>query len=74
MISKKDHHIHEFKKLGYVKEFGTGAATGNRLVPNPPVKTIRRIILTRSCKCGVSQAFECGDKDKMRDLYATLRG
>ena len=33
---------------------------------------IDRLILTRNCACGDSQAFECGSKDRMQKLYTRL--
>lgn len=31
---------------------------------------IDRYILSRVCDCGKSEAFECGTKDNMRQIYA----
>lgn len=61
-MTAKDPHRHNFKKLGYIHE--AGLAQGHE---------VNRIILTRTCACGKSQAFECGDKDAMRQLYAQLK-
>ena len=71
MTTKQQSHIHDYKKLGFIREVGT-TSRNNRLVPDSPGKLINRIILTRTCECGRSQAFECGDKEKMRVLLAQL--
>lgn len=59
---KQEPHEHDFAELDFIREVGT---TEDRV--------INRIILCRKCKCGESQAFEMGDKDKMRALYAKLK-
>lgn len=64
IATKQDPHIHNFTKLGYVREVGT----------SPGGEFVDRIILIRSCVCGGSQAFECGPRLEMRELYTQLKG
>lgn len=61
MLTKKESHTHDFTKLGILREVGT-----------TKTRTINRVILIRSCECKASQAFECGNKDTMIELYKRL--
>lgn len=60
-MTKQEPHRHNYTKLDFIRVVGT---TEDRV--------INRIILVRKCSCGKDQAFECGDKDKMRALYKKL--
>lgn len=62
IATKQDPHVHNFTKLGYIREVGT----------SPGGEFVDRIILIRTCACGQEQAFECGPRQKMREKYATL--
>ena len=64
-------HIHDYTKIGYVREVGTTNPT-EMLRVYIPSQTIDRIILIRICSCGASQAFDCGDRAAMREKYAQL--
>lgn len=70
-MARQEPHVHEFKKLGFIREVGT-TSRNNKLVPDALGKVINRVILIRSCECGKSQAFECGGKNEMRVLFARL--
>lgn len=61
MIAQNEKHQHDYTKLGFLREVGVTD------------RSINRIILTRSCFCGDSQAFECGDRDEMRELLARIK-
>lgn len=67
----KEPHKHDYTKIGYIREVGTTAPTEMLRVDLSP-RTIDRIILIRSCACGASQAFDCGDKQPMREKYTEL--
>lgn len=71
MLTRQEPHVHDYKKLGFITEFGT-VARENQLVPDVVSRTIDRIILVRTCVCGASQAFDCGPKVEMREKYAEL--
>lgn len=34
---------------------------------------IDRLILTKFCKCGEDEAFECGTREEMRKLYKKIK-
>jgi len=72
MISKTEPHRHNFTKLGYVQDFGSARRT-NALIQDVVSRDIRRIILIRICSCSQSQAFECGAREAMRELFKLIK-
>ena len=72
MISKTEPHRHDYRKLGFVEDRGRAEHT-NEIIREVLSRDIRRIILTRVCECGQSQAFECGPKQEMRELYTKIK-
>lgn len=71
--TKQEPHVHNFKKLGYIREVGT-TNPSELLRVDIPARTIDRIILTRACTCGASQAFDCGNPSEMRVLLEKFKG
>jgi NAD(P)H-flavin reductase len=54
-------HVHKFNKLVPIKDYGSVR-----------VGFVQRIILTRECTCGSTEAIDCGSPEKMRALWKKL--
>lgn len=71
MATKQEPHVHNFSKLGFIREVGT-TTPSELLRVDVAARTVDRIILVRTCECTASEAFECGEAQAMRELYARL--
>jgi hypothetical protein len=60
--AKGDHHEHDYTLLTYAQTLGRDK-DGNRE---------QKVIISRNCACGASEAVDMGTKDEMRKLWQKI--